>query len=97
MTSEEPTEKFYTDDIPLIPRSAILVTNFETLVRFAPSPMLIWVLQSSPCSKIPVAQNWGRRGAHLSGNEGIRSGCKKFGENSRQMALVSMICDKYCG
>ena len=58
--------------------------------------MLIWVLQSSQCSKIRVAQHWGRRGAHLSENEGVRSECKKFGENSRQMAPVSTICDEYC-
>ena len=74
----------------------ILVTNLETLVSFSPSPMLIWVLQSSYCSKICVAQQWGRRGANLSENKGVRSECKKFGENSRQMAPVSTICDEYC-
>ena len=58
--------------------------------------MLIWVLQSSQCSKICVAQHWGRRVAHLTENDGVRSECKKFGENSRQMAPVSTICDKYC-
>ena len=78
-------------------RAAILVTNLETLVWFSPSPMLIWVLQSSHCSKIRVAQHWGRRGVNLSENEGVRSECKKFGENSRQMAPVSTICDEYCG
>ena len=36
-----------------------------------------------------MAQHWGRRGAHLSDNEGVRSECKKSGENSRQMAPVS--------
>ena len=59
--------------------------------------MLSWVLQSSDWSKIRVAQHWGRRGANLSENEGVRSECKKFGENSRQMAPVSTICDEYCG
>ena len=44
--------------------SIILGTNLETLVWFSPSPMLIWVLQSSHCSKIRVAQHWGRRGAN---------------------------------
>jgi len=43
-----------------------------------------------------VAQHWGRRGAHLSENEGVRSECKKSGENSRQMAPVSTICDEHC-
>jgi len=43
-----------------------------------------------------VAQHWGRRRANLSENEGVRSECKKFGENSRQMAPVSTICDEYC-
>ena len=32
----------------------------------------------------------------MSENEGVRSECKKIGENSRQMAPVSTICDKYC-
>ena len=54
------------------------------------------VLQSSDWSKIRVAQHWGRRGANLSENEDVRSECKKFGENSRQMAPVSTICDEYC-
>ena len=58
--------------------------------------MLIWVLQSSQCSEVRVAQHWERRGAHLSENEGVRSERKKFGENSRQMAPVSTICDEYC-
>ena len=42
-----------------------------------------------------MAQHWGRRGAHLSENKGVKSECKKFGENSRQMAPVSKICDEY--
>ena len=74
----------------------ILVTNLETLVRFSPSSMLIWVLQSSHCSKIHVAQHWRRRGPNLSENKGVRSECKKFGENSREMVPVSTICDEYC-
>ena len=56
--------------------------------------MLIWVLQLSQCSKIHVAQHWGRREAHLSENKGVRSECKKCGENLRQMASVSTICDE---
>ena len=58
--------------------------------------MLIWVLQSSHWSKVRVAQHWGRRGANLSENEDVRGECKKFGENSRQMAPVSTICDERC-
>ena len=58
--------------------------------------MLIWVLKSSQCSKIRLAQHWGRRRTHLSENEGVRSKNKKFGENSIQMAPVSTICDEYC-
>ena len=52
-------------------------------------------LQSFQWSKIRPAQHWGRRGAHLSENKGVKSECKKFGENSRQMATVSTICDEY--
>ena len=77
-------------------QATILVTNLETLVWFFPSPMLIWVLQSSHWSKIRVAQHWGRRGANLSENEDVRSEYKKSGENSRQMAPVSTNCDEYC-
>ena len=40
--------------------------------------MLIWVLQSSQCYKIDVAQHWGRRWALLSENECVKSECKKF-------------------
>ena len=32
----------------------------------------------------------------MSENKGVKSDCKKFGENSRQMAAVSTICDEYC-
>ena len=53
--------------------TTILVTNLETLVWFSPSPMLIWVLQSSHCFKIRLAQHCGRRGANVSENEGVRS------------------------
>ena len=43
-----------------------------------------------------MAQHWGRRGAHLSENKGVKSECKKFGENLRKMASVSTICDEDC-
>ena len=43
-----------------------------------------------------MAQHWGRRGAHLSENKGVKSECKKSVENLRQMASVSMICDEDC-
>ena len=58
--------------------ATILVTNLGTLVCVSPSPMLIWVLQSSQCSKIHVAQHWGRRWALLSENKCVKSECKKF-------------------
>ena len=40
--------------------------------------MLIWVLQSSQCSKIWVAQHWGRRGGRLNEDKSVKSECKKF-------------------
>ena len=46
-----------------------------------------------------MAQHWGRRGAHLSENKGLRSECKKFEVNLRQnlwLASVSTICDEDC-
>ena len=43
-----------------------------------------------------MAQHWGRRGTHLNENKGVKSECKKLGENSRQMVSVSTICDEYC-
>ena len=32
----------------------------------------------------------------MSENKGVKSECKKFGENSRKTASVSTICDEYC-
>ena len=61
-----------------------------------PLPNVDLGLQSFQCSKIRSAPHWGRRGAHLSENRGVKSECKKFGENSRQMAPVSTICDEHC-
>ena len=61
-----------------------------------PLPNVDLGLQSFQCSKIRSAQRWGKRGAHLSENKGVKSEFKKFGENSRQMAPVSIICDEYC-
>ena len=58
-------------------------------------PQCWFGLQSFQCSKIRSAQHWGRRAAHLSENKGVKRKCKKFGENSRQMAPVSAICDEY--
>ena len=37
-------------------KATIVVKNLDTHVCVSPSPMLIWVLQSSQCSKIRVAQ-----------------------------------------
>ena len=61
-----------------------------------PLPNVDLGLQSFQCSKIRSAQHWGRRGAHLSENKGVKCECKKFGENSRLMAPVSTICDEHC-
>ena len=61
-----------------------------------PLPNVDLGLQSFQCSKIRSAQHWGRRGAHLSENKGVKSECKKFGENLRQMASVSSLCDEDC-
>ena len=66
-------------------KAAIFV---NTCVRF---PLLIWVLQSSQCSKIRVAEHWGRRGAHLSENKGMKSESKTSEENSRETASVTSI------
>ena len=65
----------------------ILVKNLETLVCVSPSPMLIWVLQSSLCLKIRVTQHWGRRGAHLSENKRVKSECKKFSRKFKRNGL----------
>ena len=72
------------------PETAILVTNLETDLCDFSLPNVDLGLQSFQCSKIRSAQHWGRRAAHLSENR-----CKKFGENSRQVAPVSTTCDEY--
>ena len=69
--------------------------SWNTGVIF-PLPNVDLGLQSFQCSKIRLAQHWGRKGAHLSENKGVKSECKKFGEYSRQMAPVSSIFDEYC-
>ena len=51
--------------------------SWNTCVVF-PSPILIWVLQSSQCPKIRVAQHCGRRGAHLTENNGAKSERRKW-------------------
>ena len=58
--------------------ATILVTNLGTLVCVSPFPVLIWVLQSSQCSKMSLAQHLGRRWALLSENKCVKSECKKF-------------------
>ena len=70
--------------------------SWNTWLCDFPLPNVDLGLQSSQCSKIRVAQHWGRIGAHLSENKGVKSECKKLWENSRQMASVSTICDEYC-
>ena len=57
--------------------TTMLVKNLETLVCVSPSPMLIWVLQSSKCFKIRVAQHWERSGAYLSEKKIAKIECKK--------------------
>ena len=69
--------------------------SWNTCVIF-PLPNVDLGLQSFQCSKIRSEQHWGRRGAHLSESKDVKSECKKFGKNSRQMAPVSTICDEYC-
>ena len=69
--------------------------SWNTCVIF-PLPNVDLGLQSFQCSKIRSEQHWGRRGAHLSENKDVKSECKKFSKNSRQMAPVSTICDEYC-
>ena len=61
-----------------------------------PLPNVDSGLQSFQWSKIRSAQHCGRRGTHLSESKGVRSECKKSGENSRQMTPFSTICDEYC-
>ena len=53
-------------------------------------------LQSSQCSKIRVAQHWGREEHIWVRTISVKGEYKKLGENSTQMASVSTICDEYC-
>ena len=68
-------------------KPAILVKNLGTLVCVSPSPMLIWVLQSSQCFIIRVTQRRGRRGAHLSENKGVKSESTKFSRKFKRNGL----------
>ena len=71
--------------------------SWKTWMIFrSPAPQSRWFGFAVILVKIRSAQQWGRRGAHWSENKGVKSECKKFGENSRQMAPVSTICDEYC-
>ena len=94
--SEEHWDLFLCKDERLTLHSTILVTNFLKHLCDFPLPNVDLGLQSFQCSKIHSEQHWGRRGAHLSENKDVKSECKKFGKNSRQMAPVSTICDEYC-
>ena len=51
---------------------------------------VVSVLQNTRGSTL----GWKR--AYFSENKGVKTECKKFGENSRDMASVSTICDEYC-
>ena len=64
--------------------------SWNTCVIFR-SPMLIWV-----CSHFSAPKYARLNIGDLSKNKGVKGECKKFGENSRQMAPVSTICDEYC-
>ena len=64
--------------------------SWNTCVIFR-SPMLIWV-----CSHFSAPKYARLNIGDLSENKGVKRECKKFGENSRQMAPVSTICDEYC-
>ena len=69
--------------------------SWNTCVIFR-SPMLIWVCSHFSAPKY-AGLNIGKGGrAHLSENKGVKSECKKFGKNRRQMAPVSTICEEYC-
>ena len=62
----------------------------------SPSLMLIWVLLSSQCSKIRMAQHWGRR-EHIWVRTKVHwVNARKFWENSQKAVSVSTICDNYC-
>ena len=56
------------------------------IVCVSSSPILIWVLQPSQCSKICLAQHWGRGGAHLSENESAKS----------ELEILEKIQEKQC-
>ena len=74
-------------DVPVLLLNQPIHDNQSQILKHLsdfPLPNVDLGLQSSQCSKIRVAQHWGRRGAHLSENKGVISECKKFGENSRQ-------------
>ena len=57
--------------------------------------MLIWVCSHFSALKYARLNIGKGEGAHLSENKGVKSECKKFGKNSREMAPVSTICDEY--
>ena len=65
--------------------------SWNTCVIF-PSPTLIWV-----CSHFSAPKYARLNIGDLSENKGVKRECKKFGENSRQMAPVSTTCDEYWG
>ena len=58
--------------------------------------MLIWVYSHFSAPKYAQLNIGKGEGAHLSENKGVKSECKTFGKNSRQMTPVSTICDEYC-
>ena len=69
--------------------------SWNTCVIFR-SPMLIWVCSHFSAPKYARLNIGKGDRAHLSENKGVKSECKKFGKNPRQMAPVSTICEEYC-
>ena len=53
--------------------------------------MLIWVCSHFSAPKYAEGNIGKGEGAHLSENKDVKSECKKFGKNSRQMAPILMI------
>ena len=68
----------------------------HTCVRFPFLNVDLGITVVSVLQNTRGSEHGGRRGAHLSEKKGMKSACKKFGENSRETASVSTISDEYC-
>ena len=60
--------------------------------------MLVWVCShfSENTLRLNSGEGEGHIGVRTRVYKGVKSECKKIGENSRQMAPVSTICDEHC-